>query len=113
MRLNGLRDYKLYIADIEEAIKKIQLYIEDLEFDDFRNDSKTYDSVIHNLFIIGEAANKIPSEIQIENPEIDWRAIVGMRNIIAHGYFSIKSGIIWKTITEEIPILQGQIKKIK
>ncbi len=107
-----MRDYKLYIADIEEAIGKIQAYTRGLDEDIFRRDSKTYDSVIHNLFIIGEAAGKIPAEIRERHTEIDWRAIIGMRNVIAHGYFSIDPDIVWKTVREDIPALLDRIRDI-
>ena len=107
-----MKDYKLYIADIEEAIIKIQDYTKNYDFNLFTEDSKTYESVLHNLFIIGEAANKIPEELQGKHPNIDWRGIIGMRNIIAHGYFKIKPDIIWKTIQEDLPVLLKQIKKL-
>lgn len=67
-RLSGLRDYILYIADIEEAIGKMQAYTRGPDEDIFRRDSKTYDSVIHNLFIIGEAAGKIPADTRERHP---------------------------------------------
>ncbi len=107
-----MRDYKLYIADIEEAVIKILSYTKDQDFVSFTEDPKTYESVLHNLFIIGEAANKIPEEIQVQYPDIDWRGIIGMRNIIAHGYFTIKPDIIWKTIQDDLPVLREMIKKV-
>lgn len=107
-----MRDYKLYIADIEEAIGKILSYTRGLDRDIFRKDYKTYDSVLHNLFIIGEAANKVPVEIRARHNEIDWRAIIGMRNVIAHGYFSIDPDIVWKTVCEDIPVLSRQFKNM-
>jgi uncharacterized protein with HEPN domain len=107
-----LRDYKLYIQDIIEAIEKIQIYIKNFDIESFKKDSKTYDSIIHNFFIIGEAAGKIPEEIQEKYNKIDWRGIIGMRNIIAHGYFSIDPDIVWKTIQDDLPLLKQQIKQI-
>jgi uncharacterized protein with HEPN domain len=107
-----LRDYKLFIQDIIEAIEKIQIYIKNFDIESFKKDSKTYDSIIHNFFIIGEAAGKIPEEIQEKYNKIDWRGIIGMRNIIAHGYFSIDPDIVWKTIQDDLPVLKQQIKII-
>jgi len=108
-----LRDYKLFILDIEEAINKIFDYINGLDFTSFKNDPKTYDSVLHNILIIGEAANKIPREVQLKYPAIDWAGIIGMRNIIVHGYFSIDVDIVWKTVTESLPELLEKIKRIQ
>lgn len=112
MRLNGLREYKLYISDMQKAISKIQEYITGLDKDSFAIDGKTNDSVLHNLMVIGEAANKIPSEIRENYPDINWKGIIGMRNIITHGYFSVNSDIIWKTVTERLLELQQQLNKI-
>jgi uncharacterized protein with HEPN domain len=100
-----LREYKLYIDDIRQAIIKIQNYTTGLSEDDFKRDTKTYDSVLHNLMVIGEAAGKIPEEIRMKNPKINWSGIIGMRNVIAHGYFVIDPDIIWVTITKRLPEL--------
>ncbi|HPQ54121.1 MAG TPA: DUF86 domain-containing protein [Spirochaetota bacterium] len=108
-----MRDYRLYIEDIEESISKIMRYTEGYDKNRFSDDSRTFESVILNLFIIGEAANKIPERIQQKYPDIDWRAIVGMRNVIAHGYFKIKPEIIWKTIQDDLPVLLELVKKIR
>ncbi len=67
-----MRDYKLYIDDIKQSILKIQEYTNNLSKDEFKNDSKTYDSVLHNLMIIGEAAGKIPENIREKNLNINW-----------------------------------------
>jgi len=107
-----LRDYRLHISDIEEAIIKIKKYTKNIDFTLFKDDTKTYEAVLHNLFIIGEAANKIPEELQNKHPDIDWRGIIGMRNIIAHGYFNIKQDIVWKTIQEDLPALLEKLKKL-
>ena len=63
--------------------------------------------------VIGEAANKIPEDFKQKHLEIDWRAIIGMRNIIAHGYFTIDSDIIWDTIQKDIPELLSKFKEIE
>lgn len=107
-----MRDYKLYIEDINNSILKIISYTEGLTKEGFRDDPKTYDSVLHNLMIIGEAAARIPEEVCDKNQQINWSGIIGMRNIIAHGYFIIDSDIIWVTVKERIPELYEQIKTL-
>jgi uncharacterized protein with HEPN domain len=112
VRWNGLREYKFYIDDIEQSITRIQEYTAGLSKEEFKNDSKTYDSVLHNLMIIGEAAGKLPEEIRDRNSDINWSGIIGMRNIIAHGYFNIDQDIIWLTIKKRLPELIAQIKSL-
>jgi uncharacterized protein with HEPN domain len=58
----SLRDEKLYIDDILEAIYKIEEYTQDIDFEDFSSDKKSVDAVIRNLEIIGEATKKISKE---------------------------------------------------
>jgi len=107
-----LRDYKLYLSDIREAIIKIQKYIEGHGLESLKDDEKTYDSILLNFLIIGEAAVKIPDDIKNKHADIDWRGMIGMRNIIAHGYFKIDPGIILDSIRKDLPALLSAINKL-
>jgi uncharacterized protein with HEPN domain len=69
---NYKRDWKLFIADILESIKKIEDYIKGKTYEEFEKDNKTKDAVVRNLEIIGEAANNIPKEIQRKYNDIPW-----------------------------------------
>jgi len=107
-----LRDYKLYLHDIEEALEKIKAFTKGYTLEEFAKDTKTVDAVVRNLEIIGEAAKHIPKSVKERSPDIDWKAIAGMRNILAHEYFGVRMGIIWKTIQERLPELGHRIEEI-
>jgi uncharacterized protein with HEPN domain len=107
-----LREYKLYLIDIKEAIEKIEEYIKGISHTDFLESNKTIDAVVRNLEIIGEAARHIPVKIRQQYKGINWKDIVGMRNIVIHEYFGVDLDIVWKTIKERIPELKEKIKKI-
>ena len=70
------------------------------------------DGVIRNLEIIGEAVKKIPSETRKKYPDIDWKRIVGLRDVITHKYFGIDSEIIWDIVKDKIVELRKCIKEI-
>ena len=55
--------------------------------------------------MIGEAANKVPSEVQEGNPSIPWRQIIGLRNRLIHGYDSVDFDILWQVVTTDLPQL--------
>jgi len=106
------RDWKLYVEDILECIRKVEKYTGDMDFTFFEKDDKTIDAVIKNLETIGEAAGHIPDDIKARHKDIPWGEIVGLRNRIVHGYFNIDLKIIWGVIKQELPALKIQLKHI-
>ena len=78
------RDHRLYLDDILAAIAKIREYTSGQGYDAFLHDGKTQDAVIRNLEIIGEAAGRLPAAVIDATPEMEWRKIVGLWNILAH-----------------------------
>ncbi len=106
------RDYELYLEDILKACSRILRYTNGFDFNRFVNDDLVYDAVLRNIEIIGEAAKNVPGGIRREHPEIDWRRIAGMRDIVAHRYFSIHDEIVWDVVQNKIPELQIAIRRI-
>jgi len=106
------REWKLFVEDILESVEKIEEYVKDMTLDDFKQDRKTTDAVVRNFEIIGEASRYIPDDIKIKFQNVDWKAIAGLRNRIAHEYFGISLAIVWEIIKGELPILKEQMKEI-
>lgn len=105
-----MRDIKLYIADIKDSAARIEEYVAGMSFEDFRADRKTIDAVVRNFEIIGEASRNVPEDWRNRYPDLDWKAMAGMRNYLAHEYFGISLEIIWKTIKERLPELRTRIE---
>lgn len=107
-----MRNYQLYIQDIIDASEKIIEYTNGLTIEKFKKDDKTSSAVIRKFEIIGEAAKNISEKIKQEYPEIPWNDMVGMRNILIHGYFGVDYKIIWDTI-KILPALLNRLKTIE
>ena len=103
------RDRWLFVADMQEAITKIALYVDAMTFADFQTDTRTVHAVVHNLLVIGEAARCLPVSIKEPHPVIDWIAINGLRNRIAHEYFGFSLSVIWEIVQTDLPHLDGQL----
>ncbi len=103
-------EWKLFLADMLEASGKIVLSTTGMNSAGFQADSRTVDAVVRNLEIIGEAAQSIPIEIKQLKPAIDWAAIKGLRNRIAHEYFGLSLAIIWAIVSQDVPVLDGQLR---
>ena len=70
------------------------------------------DAVVRNLEIIGEAVRKLPEDFLEKHPDLPWREIAALRNILAHAYFGLDLEIIWTLAIEETPSLSNQIESI-
>lgn len=81
------RNIRLYFQDIVTSCTKVLNYTQGMTFEAFIADERTFDAVIRNLQIIGEAVKNIPPETRDLAPEIEWRKIAGLRDILAHAYF--------------------------
>ena len=106
------RDYRLYLDDIQASVEKILKFTQGLSFDEFSADNKTFDAVVLNLQIIGEATKHIPDSIKEKYPDVDWRRIAGLRDVIVHGYFGLNEHILWDLVQNRVPLLQEQIRDI-
>ena len=106
------RDFRLYVDDILEAIGRVREYTTDLDQDDLATDRKTTDAVVRNLEIIGEAARALPDSWKQKAREVDWRKIVGLRNILIHQYFGVSVPILWDIIQNKLDPLEEACRRI-
>ncbi len=102
----------MFLIDIREAIEKIERYTAGLTYSSFAENDLVVDAVIRNLEVIGEAAKHIPDEWRSNHPEIDWRRVVGFRNIVIHAYFEVDLEIVWTIATERLPELKVVIERL-
>ncbi len=106
------RDYRLYMDDILESCRKIRQFTAGVSFQEFKQNIMMQDAVMRNFEIIGEAVNHLPDEIKSLYHDIALAEIVGFRNVLAHGYFAIKSEIVWSAIEQGLPDLEQQTKAL-
>jgi uncharacterized protein with HEPN domain len=106
------RGAKLYLADIETALGKIEQYTNGLSFEQFASNGQVIDAVVRNFEIIGEAVRNIPKETTMAHSDIPWEKMIGMRNKVIHEYFGIDEEILWKTVKEDLPVFKGKIAKV-
>ena len=107
------RGVRLFIEDILESIKLIEKYMGNISKENLGNNQELKDSIVRRLEIIGEAVKNIPDNFRSKYPEIPWKKIVGLRDIIIHTYFNIDLDITWDIIKKDLPDLKKKISKIR
>ncbi|MGB0723088.1 MAG: DUF86 domain-containing protein [Gammaproteobacteria bacterium] len=107
------RNWTLYIADMRRFAETVREYTDGLDQTDFIADRRTYDAVLRNLELIGEAATHIPGAIRDRHPDIPWRMIVATRNRLIHGYLGLDDDIIWSLVIDELPGLIVKLGRIE
>ncbi len=106
------RDYRTYLDDILNAIGRIGKYTRGMTLKRFKADTLVQDAVVRNLEVIGEATGKLPKRYKDMSPEIEWRSISGMRNILAHEYFGVDIEIVWQVTKKKLPALRKTAIKL-
>jgi uncharacterized protein with HEPN domain len=106
------RDIRLYLEDILESIQAIEDYTDQIDFDFFSGDRKTYAATLREFIVIGEAINHLPDEMKIENKTVQWRLIKDFRNFIVHEYFGIDPKIVWDAVQQELTPLKTEISRL-
>lgn len=99
------------LEDILNSINNVHQYVEGVTFDDFVSDSMRYYAVMKNIEIVGEAANMLTRNFKKIHNELPWRMIVGMRNVLTHGYANVSDSKLWQTATEDLAPLHEIISR--
>lgn len=97
-----MKDSGLSLEDIIESIDRILSQTKGTTQDQFLTDLTMQDVVLRRMEIIGEAVKRLPPDLLVRYPTIDWRKVAGMRDVLIHDYDSVSLEIVWKVVTENL-----------
>jgi uncharacterized protein with HEPN domain len=106
-----MRDAAERLRDMLEAIAAINRY-GNRDKKTFEGDELLQGWFLRHLQIIGEAARALPQHVRALAPDVPWQKIIGMRNVLVHGYFEIDTDIVWDAATRDIPALRPSIERL-
>jgi uncharacterized protein with HEPN domain len=106
------RDVRLYLEDIVSCCDKIGRYTIGLTLERFRTNEMLVDAVVRNLEVIGEAAKWVPEQVRSSYPDVHWRRMAGLRDVISHGYFGLDLRLIWDIVQRDVPTARVKVAAI-
>jgi uncharacterized protein with HEPN domain len=106
-----VKDDRLYLIHISECIDRVERYTESGKTA-FLSDTKTQDAVLRNLQTLGESARRISASLRTKYPEVEWRSILGFRNVLVHGYLAVDLQRVWEIVDHDLPILKRTVQRM-
>ena len=106
------RETRLFLEDIVESCDKIGRYTLGLKFEQFRDSELVVDAVARNLELVGEASKGVPNELRTRYPDVPWRKMAGLRDVIVHGYFRVDVQLLWDIVQRDVPTVRQKIAAI-
>ena len=107
------KDPAVFLGHIMDSIELIESYSEGMTETDLMKSIGLQDQIIRRIEIIGEAVKNLSDDLKIDHPEVPWRDIAGMRDIVVHEYFGVDLESVWDVVTKDIPDLKLKIQTIQ
>ena len=107
------RGMSVYVRDMLDSIGQIEEYTKGMDRNGFEASLQVQDAVARRLEIIGEASKNLPKTATAKYPQIPWKEIAGMRDVLIHGYFGINAERVWKTVGADLPELKKALQEIE
>jgi uncharacterized protein with HEPN domain len=97
---------------LKPAIYDVEVFIDELTYDEFIKDRKTLNAVVRSIEIIGGASKNISETIKEQYSGLPWKQVAGMRDKLIHAYFGVDTETLWKAAKNNIPLLKTSIKEM-
>lgn len=106
------RTLREYLNDMLEASQNARRFVDGITYEQFAADIEKVYAVTRALEIVGEAAKKVPAAVRRRYPEIPWRSVSGMRDILIHDYFGVDLKRVWQVLEDDLQTLESVVQRM-
>ncbi len=106
------RSLSQVLQDILETINYLEIFVDGVTLESFETNPEKLFAVVKALEIAGEAVKKIPDNLRQQYPQVPWKDVAGMRDILVHQYWRVDSKVVWSTVQTGIPLLKMAITEL-
>jgi len=100
------------LLDIINAARQVLRYTSEIEWDEFVANPEKQDAALYRILVMGEATKRLSKDFRAQYPEVEWRQIAAMRDIIAHKYDQLDLTVVRDVTQNKIPALLPQLENI-
>jgi uncharacterized protein with HEPN domain len=100
------------LIDIAAAIKRILRYTANISRTNLETNDEKLSAILYQITIIGEATKRLSQTFREQHPEIPWREMAGMRDVIVHEYDQLDFDVIWDVVQNKLSSLQTLINPL-
>jgi len=108
--MKGRLGDRVRLQHILDAINEVEIYLENVAFEQFLQNSEKRFATIKQIEIIGEACNALSDDLKVQYTAIPWKSIIGFRNISIHEYFGVNLQLVWEIAKNDLPSLKQEMK---
>jgi uncharacterized protein with HEPN domain len=103
---------RVFIGQMVEAAAAALDFTEGLSRETVSSDRLVGFAVVRAIQLIGQAARNVSDGVRAANPDVPWRQMIGMRNVVVHDYADVDMHLVWKTVREDLPGLVDRLNAI-
>jgi uncharacterized protein with HEPN domain len=103
---------RIRLRHMLDATREALGYVQDRSRADLDRETMLLRALVNCIGIVGEAASRVSEETRERMAEVPWRAIIGMRNRLVHGYFDINKDVVWGTVTHDLANLEPKLSAV-
>lgn len=107
-----MKDPRVFLEHVLDSIEHVESYVAKSSKEDFLASPKDQDAVLRRLEVIGEAVKNLPKTLRDAHPEIPWREMAGMRDVLIHEYFNVDLQLAWRAVQRDLPRVKDALQKI-